>query len=417
MSRRRVAAVAVVALAVSVLAGCSRSADPGAGEARLRDVRGRVEVSRDGRTWSRRDGGILRRGDRVRAVGSTARAVLDLGRERGRLEIRGGSAVRVGEAPELTAGDLLVEPARTPLTVVSRSVRATVASGAAARLRRGLAFDAAVYEGRTSVSSAGRSLAVSALRQATVSGPGLVPTRPSPLRYRDADGWDRRFLGEAIDLGRDLEARSRGITAQLPADAGTTPGFYRLVLPGLDREPAFTGALLDATPAPSGERIVGAAIILAGRRGGFAERWRSAFSFRFEGAAWGLVALDQLVSSPASLVGTVDAALARALTPAGTVAAGGTRPRPAGAGTGTPAPGSGPGPTSPATPTTTPTTTPGLTTPTTTPPVTIPETTVPTLPPPLEPVGQLVDPLVDPLVDTVGGVVDGLLGGGQSPPP
>src|SRR5207253_2816528 len=151
---------------------------------------------------------------------------------------------------------------------------------------------------------------------------GLVPDRPVPLRYRASDAWDRRFLADAIDLGRDLDARSRGITGQLGPDQGRTAGFYRLVLPGLDREADFSQAMLDTTTADltTGERLVGAVIAIEGRRGSFARRWTSTFAFRADGAAWGLVALDQGVTRAGSLVTDLDLALGR-LTAPGAVAA------------------------------------------------------------------------------------------------
>jgi len=47
---------------------------------------------------------------------------------------------------------------------------------------------------------------------------------------------------------------------------------------------------------------------VAGRRGAFAQRWDGVFGFRDEGAAWGLVALDQLADRNA-LLAQIEAAL------------------------------------------------------------------------------------------------------------
>ena len=123
-----------------------------------------------------------------------------------------------------------------------------------------------------SVESAGQSLAVPALRQADVPAVGLVPSRPVPLIYRDSDTWDRRFLGDWIDLGRDLESSSRGLTGELPAGDRPSTVFYRRLVPGLRSQPAFTPGLLGRGHDP-GETVVGAAITVTGRRGVFAQRW------------------------------------------------------------------------------------------------------------------------------------------------
>ena len=412
--------MAVVVVGLLGLTGC-RSRAPGPGEARLSDVSGRVEASSPRQSWRQVHGGLLHSGDRVRVRSPGGRAVLTL--DGGRvLELRGGSAVRVAATPHLLAGDLLAEATVRPLDVSAASAAVRLGRETAARLSSRLSADAAVYRGRLRMTSAGRGLSVPALRQATVAGPGLVPDQPVPLRYRASDAWDRRSLGDAIDLGRDLDARSQGITSQLGPGQGRTAGFYQLVLPGLDSQPGFTQALLDGTTADltTGERLVGAVIATEGRRGSFARRWAAVFAFRTAGAEWGLVALDQGVTSAGSLVGTLDQALGR-LTAPGAVAAplnlGGGGP------VGRPPPGGGT--TAPTTPTTSPTPPTSPTTPPTTapPPVTVPpQVTVPpgvptTLPPtPRTGVGQ-VDQTVDPLTDPVIGTVNGLLGGLLNPPP
>lgn len=409
MMRSLRVAVVAVATAAMLLAGCSRGGAPEAGGAALRDVRGIVEVSRDGRTWEARRGGTVERGARVRARGPGAGAVLALAGG-GRLELRSGSTVVVDTVPRLLRGDLLVQPAASALRVAAGAAETSVAAAGAARLRWGAALETAVYARSAVVRSAGRALGVPALRQATVSGPGLVPVEPVPLRYRDTDAWDRRFLGEAIDLGRDLAARSRGMTAQLGAAAGATPGFYRLLVPALEREPALTQALVDAAPPPVGERVVGAVIAAASRKGGFAQRWREVFAFRSAGAEWGLVALDQRVRDQRGLVASVDAALARALTPTGTAAAGAPRTGVPGSGAGT---GTGTGPTPTAVPPPAPPPSPPPSSPPATQPPPAPGSPVTVPVPPPTGIGP-VDQLVDPLVDAVEGVLDGLLGDGTT---
>ena len=67
---------------------------------------------------------------------------------------------------------------------------------------------------------------------------------PSDEGVRTPDNpWDRRYLGDAIDLGDELQARSDGFTAQLATGEGHTAGFYRQLMPALENQPDFTQTL------------------------------------------------------------------------------------------------------------------------------------------------------------------------------
>lgn len=407
MTRRLARAALGVVLLAGALVGCRGGSSPGPGEARLTAISGRVEVSKAGGPWRPAAPGVLGTGDRVRV--RAGRAVMVLPGE-GRLELRRGSLVRVARAPELVAGDLLVLPARREVTVAAASARTVAGDGSAVRMRRGLAVEVGLYRGGATLSSAGRSLAVPALRQATVSAPGLVPDRAGPLMLQRSDEWDRRFLLDAIVLGDELEQFSRGLTSQLPATSARGRELLTTLLPALARERSLD-AVLDAVAAlPPGEQVVGAAITLAGRKHAFADRWRAVFGFREEGASWGLVAFDQGVRQRP--VATVEEALGRLVRRPDLVAAP-APPVPPRAGNG-PANGPGSGPASPpgTSPPVTPTTAPPPPTTTTTQP---PPVTVPPLLPPPEGDGGLLGDVVDPLVEAVGGLIGGLLG--QPSPP
>jgi hypothetical protein len=171
----------------------------------------------------------------------------------------------------------------------------------ATRIRGGLALTAGVYEGSARVESAGSTLDVPALRQAAIASFGVVPAAPSALEYSDSDAWDQRYLGLAIEIGKELQAKSDGFSSQLRPGEGLTPGFYTTLLPDLpDR--ALTGcpAALDGSLGEGrrpGEVLVGTALALQGRSGSFTTRCKEAFAFRDDGATWGLVALDQSVRS------------------------------------------------------------------------------------------------------------------------
>jgi len=306
---RRFGAVVVVVAAVVALGagltGCSSRA-LGPGEARLTISSGRAEVtSTDNRWQSAHSDQRLHRNDRVRVLSGLS--VVHLSSDR-TVELRSGSELQVAPQPALMKGDVLATAKSTLLTVTAGNADAGVRDGAA-HVTRGLGVIAASYAGDLAVRSAGRDMTVPALRQAAVPGPGLLPPTASPLDYRADNPWDRRYLGDAIDLGDELQARSDGFTAQLGPDEGHTAGFYRLLLPRLENEPAFTQSLLQPDMAP-GETLVGAAIALEGTNGNFLDRWKSVFDFRGQGARWGLVALDQRVTR-APLLSSVDDALGR----------------------------------------------------------------------------------------------------------
>src|SRR5204862_4751600 len=122
-------------------------------------------------------------------------------------ERRTGSELQVLAQPAVLKGDALATAKGTPLTVGAGNADARVHDGAA-HLSRALGITAASYAGDLAVTSAGRNLTVPALRQAGVPGPGLLPAAPTPLDYRADNPWDRRYLGDAIDLGEELLARS-----------------------------------------------------------------------------------------------------------------------------------------------------------------------------------------------------------------
>lgn len=292
-----------VVLAGTLLLGAGCSRDPVApGQARL-TFDGRVLVAPKGSPYRpAKDGSTLSAGDKVKVAAGTASLEL----AGGSMELRRNSEVLVGKVSTLLAGESLVTSQGRPLEV--RAADAVARVDGAARLERSLAVTVASYAGAARLTTTGRRLDVPALRQATTPAAGVLPARPSPIAVDEADGWDRRFLGVAIELDRQLETRSTGFTSQLAPAEGRTVGFFKQVLPKLDDEPAFSPQLLEAEREP-GETLVGASIALLGTRGSFLSRWASTFAFREDGAAWGIVALDQAVKDVPGLTGTIDAAI------------------------------------------------------------------------------------------------------------
>ena len=401
MNRRLLAIVGV--LAAVALPACSGG---GGGNSFVLTVDGTAEVSTEDGVKTYEDGRHrVHRGDTVEVTDGSA--VLALPGDAS-LELRAGrpiraaqaeptpsraaandSRVRIGVVPELVAGDALVLGNGDDVRV--RAGGATfVLDGGAARVRRSTSVTLAVYEGTADVTALGRSISngVPAYRQVAVADTGALPRRPVPLVYDRVrpDPWDVRFLGDAIDLGSQLERRAlalnRGVTSTPNASLLST------LLPSLRTVDGFQGSLVDGTRSV-GESAVGASIALSGP-GNFLRRWNAAFQFREDGADWGLVALDQRARR-AALFGALDAALdlvpGRFVAPSGTTTTTTTTSTPPGGSGGT-----------------TTTTSPGPTTPPT------------TVPRPPDPLGDLLDPVfgesepspsnpLGDLIDDVGGLL------------
>ena len=313
MRRPSTAVVATVMVLAVALAGCrGTSAPPTAG--RL-IVDGQAEILHPGEDRREVSGSRnLDAGDRVRVRQGTA--VIELRDDR-RFELRQGSDLELlpREAtndilPTLIAGDLLVVSDARPLVVGANG--AEIAVQGDARLSRGVSLLVATYEGTAQLSAGGSTITVPALRQASLPPTGMFPTKVSPLEYSNSDGWDQRYLSDAMDLSNQLKGRSDGFTSQLGPTEGRSVNSFRELFPRLAAEPAFTAALLN--PArPPGDTLVGAAITLEGTRGTFAERWAAVFTFRDQGAEWGLVAMDQGVAR-VPLLNAIDGAISRSPT-------------------------------------------------------------------------------------------------------
>jgi hypothetical protein len=378
---RRALATALAVVCVGVLASCSRDGLD-AGEARLTLGEGaRVLVSTPGGgTDDAEDAQRLEPGTRVRVTAGSATLLLSGGSS---AEMRTDSVVELARMPTLVDGDVLVFAPKAPLSVAGAGTRVTVSG--AARVSRDLAVSAASYQGQLTVESAGRSLVVPALRQAAIASLGVLPDTVRPIAYRVDDAWDRRFLGTAIALGDELESKSQGFTVSLAPGEGRTPDFFQRLIPVLGTQPGFGPPVVSAA-RPPGETMVGLAIALAGTRGTFSSRSSEVFAFREQGAAWGLVALDQGVTDDRALVRSLDEAIGRA--PLAFVPP--------------PPPPSPP----PAPPTTRPGRRPASRPPTTAQPATAPAP-APGPPPPAPPGEAPLGPVVRPLVE----ILDGLLPG------
>ena len=299
--RIAIASVAVVLFA-GIVAAATKTDDRNVGEGRL-TAHGRAAVTAvDGQRREVSGVVALHTGETVEAIeGAMTVELPDGSVVEGRPSYKNTAATRVKvvRPVELLAGDLLVV-AKDGTDVVAAGNRIHLEDGVdgpnAMRVSRSLAVATSVYRGSVSFDSAGQMRALPALRSLEVSALGR-PASPTPLQLDAGDSWDRRFLGEAIDLGLTLDKYSSGYTQSLGTANSTSPAYYRSLLPSLANEADFTAELLAESPHPPGETIVGAAIAGLSRRAGFTQRWRDVFAFRDAGAAWGLVALDQGVAA------------------------------------------------------------------------------------------------------------------------
>jgi hypothetical protein len=401
--------IAVTALGLLGLPAACSDDGPKEGEARL-EVEGRATVERAGGDRETVDGGAnVSPGDRVSMLEGVAVMRLAGGTQ---LELRQGldpaanTVVVMGTRPVLEAGDLLVTTSDS-FGLEADGTEVEVTEGTA-RLTRSFGMGVAAYDADVALDSAGVTAEVPALRQMVVPDLGRPPQEPKPIEYNGLDTWDRRYLGAAMDLGGRLDDLARGLTNTLPDGEGRTPGFFKIVLPGLEDEPDFSGDLLDLDRAP-GDTLIGAAITELGDDGSFTSRWNEVFSFHDDGAAWGIVALDQSVESE-PLMGTVEEALnsfgeaAEFVQPPTSTPPGTTPSTTPG---GDPSdPGGTDGGSDGGTTTTPP--------PTDAPPAT-PPSTPPVTPPSVEPPPAL-EPVVDPVADLVDDLLGGLLGGSDDPP-
>lgn len=368
--RAALAAVIVVVLVAGVVTVLVRDDDtaPGPEQARLR-VEGVASVTApDGTTRPVTDATeIVDFGDQVVMEAGTGVLVLAGGAT---YELRHrdgvGSALEVGATPRVTAGDVLVVdgfPAPVAVDTVTLTAQGALRVDADE-------MSASAYAGRARLTGVGEVGELLGLRRLVL----VAGATPEPVAFDGSDEWDRRYLGEAIAFGTRLEALARGYTNDLAPGAGRSVSFFQSVLPALADERELSDDLIDPS-RPPGETLVGAAIVVQGRRATFRERWEAVFAFRAAGAAWGLVALDQGVSS-APVLDTIELAIGASDGP-GTSDQTTTSARPGPARSTTTAAGAPP--------------TTGTTTTTTTAPA---------------PSGGLLDPVVDPLAPALGELLD-----------
>jgi len=296
--------IAALIVAAFVAVGLRDATPLRPGEARLLLRGAVVDVAYSGHPFARiRQTVTLHPGDRVRARSGSPE--LQFAHDTS-AELRRDSAVRIGGSNvslSLERGDVL---AHGPIEIGSPEGTAHVAGLAKLSERSGLT--AGAYSGSIAVKPVdAASQTVPRYRQIVVLGLGSAPSDAVPLHVDDSDAWDRRILGDVLDLDNRLESFARGLDAQLPAGSGVTPGFYRAMIPALGRDD-IPAPLLTARSA--GENVIGFTLVSLDH-GAFADRLAHVFGFRDQGARWGLVAADRGLHPPDVLT-QFQAALGRA---------------------------------------------------------------------------------------------------------
>ncbi|HJV05675.1 MAG TPA: hypothetical protein VJ868_10480 [Actinomycetota bacterium] len=198
----------------AVLAGgCARPGPENVSHPRLEPLEGAVHVLRAGEVMAASAAMDLQPGDVVRTRPG-GRALLRFPGAQW-VEVAPEAEVAVGDSgPELVTGSALVR-ASTGLSIRVGEV-AVRADRAVYRLDRDVATRVGVYDGGVSLPGSGLEGDVARLREAVVTA-GIVTRQPGPLTLDPRDPWDTRLLGEAIDLGLDLERYEAGLAHQFPA--------------------------------------------------------------------------------------------------------------------------------------------------------------------------------------------------------
>jgi hypothetical protein len=197
----------------ALLAGaCARTGPQDVSQPRLDPLEGPVEIVQGGEARLVTEPVDLEPGDLVR-TGSGGRALLRFPGSQS-LEAAPRAELAVGPSgPELMGGSALVRSSSgLPVRVGEIEVKG---GDSLYRLDRGVALRVGVYQGGVTLPGSGFEGTVPGLREAVVTA-GIVAREPRPLSVDPADAWDTRLLGEAIDIGLDLERLEDGLSRQLP---------------------------------------------------------------------------------------------------------------------------------------------------------------------------------------------------------
>jgi hypothetical protein len=304
-----VPAVLAVVAAVSLVPSWG-SSGPGRGEAFV-TVDGTARVERVDGSSLVLEGGTnaggtrpakttLRQGDTFDLV--TGEAELRLAGSV-RMDAASGASLVMGARPDLREGNLLVR-AEEPTVVTAGGTRVRFDGShvepVAGRLSRTAGLSVGLYRGAAGVDTAGTVRGLRALRRVDVPALGEI-TGVQPIRFRADDAWDRRYLADAITLDGRLAELLPGLVRSAQRHGGDAQGLA-VLLGRVDGMPSGRQlARLVDPDRPLQDVLLGATIASLADGGSYGARWSAALRFRDAGATWGLVAMDQGVSTEAVL--------------------------------------------------------------------------------------------------------------------
>lgn len=279
---RAVAVAAATVLAAASLAVVVGVDDPAAADTVVTSAVDAVVALPDGTTRTAVEGDRLPSGAQLRTgKGGAARLTTD-----GRDVLLGAlSTVRVvdGVREVLERGQVMVDARTGPrLSLQTQGGTVSTAAGALARVERAALLRVAVYQGRASLSVAGRqaTTAVPALHQVLAQYGGL-PATPTVLALTPGDPWEVRYVNALVEADADLRGKQEGLRGAEGA----------VVLAATRRDLVDASASCPAATTDRGERALSLAVAEAADAAGSpTDRLATVCSGRAEGGSWGVVA-------------------------------------------------------------------------------------------------------------------------------
>ena len=271
----------------------------------------------------------LREGDIVRPgwgiVSSPGASVRLEGGEKRAVELAGDTraAVLGSRRMSLEHGSALGETGSGSLSFDVTGTNVRLNDGAARLVNELGTLHVGVYSGEAHVDLLGTVVDVPPLRQQDFLGGSAAERTPAPLELHPSDPWDRRLLGDVIELDTRLTQFKRGFNAEFGQQA-TDPVFF-VAFVSLRRTAEVASTAQDDVTA--GDTLIGLVFAqeLAARDGNDARvgRYFSEMVAEFRlGATWGLIAKERGLDLRGLLPAVLDA-IRRGTTPSSSGGGGG----------------------------------------------------------------------------------------------
>lgn len=252
------------------------------GQMEVRSLGGKVEITRDGTTFTIDGTSPLEAGDLVLTAGD-GRAELRLAGDR-KVWLAPSSSIKVNgpRSIESRSGGVLASTT-AHMKLSSGNVHAS-SEGGVLRLDQGVgSARASALEGEMHLRAAGQApLEVPALFQASVAA-GRLPARVVPYALDATDEWDATWLQEVSDLDEQLEAMAAAFSSQLGSSRPSLSYFSALA----ERPVPFMQRYLKRSPA---DLLIGFTIARTSGGTAFRQAFKEAFRLADLGGEWGVIA-------------------------------------------------------------------------------------------------------------------------------